>query len=145
MHELHSTRIDDLYTHFVIRTPQNVHTRLGDGIETSVDPDQCTLGVLQVQHNGVVANEPRTDDEIDILVIEPHLTRTDDIETQLEQRIELPVRARLQDCNEVALAKEQTTLMITNLELANHGDLLFFVYLRRISSYAPFAGILVPV
>src|SRR5947209_12516025 len=127
MHELRSARIDDFYTHFVIRTPQNVHTRLGDGIETAVDPNQCTLGVLQVQHNGIFANESRTNDEIDVLVIEPHLTRADDVETQLEQWIELPVRARLQHCNEVALAKEQTTLMITNLELANHGDLLFFV------------------
>jgi hypothetical protein len=50
-----------------------------------------------------------------------------DVETQLEQGIETPVLARLQDCDEVALAKEQTTLMITNLELANHGDLLCFV------------------
>src|SRR5207302_2852333 len=127
MCELHSTRIDDLYAHFVIRPPQNVHTRLGDRIEAAVDPDQCTLCVLQIEHNGVFANESRTDDEIDVLVLEPHLTRTDDVETQLEQRIETPVRARLQNCDEVALAKEQTTLVITYLELANHGDLLFFV------------------
>src|SRR5258706_5420074 len=131
MHELHGTRTDTSHTNIVVGPPQDVHTRLHDGIETAVDPDESTLCVGEVQYDSILANEPRTNDQIDVLVLQTDLTRIDGFEPQLEERIETPVHTRLENVDEVALAKEQTTLVITNLELANHGDLLSFVFSGR--------------
>jgi hypothetical protein len=88
--------------------------------ETSVDPEQCALVVLEVGHNDLVAEAARLHHEVELIVDEPGRTRLDLVQAQLQQRIESPVHARLQYAEEFALAEQQPALVGIDLHTTEH-------------------------
>ena len=72
--------------------------------------------VLQVQHNRVAFQRTRLDDRVELLVDQPRIAPRHDVDADLAQRVEQPVRTGLQQTAELAVAEVQTHLESADLD-----------------------------
>src|SRR5258708_33988892 len=137
MDELHRARVDDLHPDDALRSPERVQARSQDSRETAVDPDQGTLVVLEVDHHRLPGQLAGLDDDVELLVHEPRVTRRHDLQSQLEQRIEVPVHTRTQHSHKVAVTEEQTPLVRLDFHSLDHRYLLCssLVFIQRCSRW----------
>ena len=120
MIETHLANVGDLDANLVIDTPQYVTSRSRNPIETAVDPDQCTLVIDQVEHDRVIAQQTRPHNEIDVLMNQRCVTRTDDVDPLFRERIPAPYAARLQHRDQIAVAEQEAALMRPDFLCVEH-------------------------
>src|SRR5258708_9358960 len=124
MDELHRARVDHLHPDDAPPSPALVQPPRQKSRETAVDPDEGTLVVLEVDHHSLPGQLAGLDDDVELFVHEPRVTRRHDLQSQLEQRIEVPVHTRAQHGHKVAFTEEQTALVRLDFHSLDHRYLL---------------------
>src|SRR5689334_1349162 len=120
MHELHGPCVEDLHTHLVLSGPEGVQPLFHNARETLIDPDERTLVISEIEHDGLIAEDARLHNELQVLMHQPRIPRRHDLQPELQERIEVPVHTRPEHGNRLALTEEQTPLMRLDLHSLKH-------------------------
>ena len=102
--------VDDLDPHILKTGPQRIPSRHQDSLESTVDPDQSSLSISHVEHFGLLAQDIRTDQEVEVVVVDPRIPHRQDINTILHLRIEDPVLARAEDLDDLTCLEVNPSL-----------------------------------
>ena len=88
MLEAHRAGVDHLGPHLVENGPEGVQARAARSGETAIHPDQRPLVVLEVEHQRLTGERARTDDHLEVAVLETGVPHRHLLDPQLQQRIE---------------------------------------------------------
>ena len=120
MHEPSGTRIHRLDSYFPHAIPVCVESSREDTVESSVDPNECSLVVLQVDDRGVLAEQTGLDDHVELVVNQPRITLRHNLHAVLQQWIEQPVPTFAQESLELTVAEVQTDFVAANSDSLVH-------------------------
>ena len=113
--ELHHLCINHLDPYVLEVSPERELARRQDRVEPTIDPDQSTLVVLQIDHDRAALKRTAGDHYIQLVVHQRRLAERNHLYTLLPQRVEDPVPASRQQSAEFALAEQQADFVALDM------------------------------
>ncbi len=110
MLEPHPARFDNLDTNLARVDPVRILARRQDQRKPVIDPDERALVVLEIKYVGVALELAGLDDQIELLVLEERRAPGDDLDRDLAERVEEPVRAGAEQSAELAVPEVEAHL-----------------------------------
>src|SRR5579871_873585 len=131
MDKANPPRIHDFEPHLAKRGPVGVQSRWQHMAESSVDPDQGTLIVFEVEHQGSVLQSPRFHDDIELLLQEPGSPLRNHLDSNTLEWIEEPVVAGVEEFAKLAVMEVESDFVSANLHMLEHAFPLLCTLGRR--------------
>jgi hypothetical protein len=104
--ETDGASVDDLDRYIMQDRPEGIQARVQHSLHAAVHPHYGALVVLEVNDPRFVAQRPRPGDNVQVLVVEPHVTHRHDVHADLAQEVPDEMTARTQDALELAVLEQ---------------------------------------